>query len=384
MSQTVLGQPSIRIATDLVEAWITEIGGQVAPVTFRLGDRNITPMHVAPWAEERWAATNGADVEEAEARPGTEAILRVLRGDFFCMPFGANAQDWNGEHYPLHGETANRAWTKLDSSSGSAKFELKTKVRPGRVTKEISLIPGHHVVYQRHTVSEMDGPMTFGYHAMVHFSSPGLVSVASFSFGQTYDGTFERPVEGGYPSLKESAVFDRLDAVPSADGGTVDLSRYPAQLGKEDFVMVYAAPDVQLGWSAVVFPEEGYVWFGLKDPKVLTATALWMSNGGRYYHPWNGRHVNCLGIEELTSCVAMGLGRSLSETDASRAGCRTVAHLDPASPTVVNSAFGIAPIPEGFDHVADISPSGDGVRLTSRSGLTTDALADVSFVLRSE
>jgi cobalt/nickel transport system permease protein len=41
-------------------------------------------------------------------------VLRVLRGDFFCLPFGGNATAWHGEKHPLHGETANREW-RLES-----------------------------------------------------------------------------------------------------------------------------------------------------------------------------------------------------------------------------------------------------------------------------
>ena len=49
-------------------------------------------------------------------------------------------------------------------------------------------------------------------------------------------------------------------------------------------------------WTAVAFPQQRQVWFALKDPRLLRATIFWISNGGRYYPPWNGRHRNVMGL----------------------------------------------------------------------------------------
>ena len=378
--QTVFGQPSTRIATGEVEAWVTALGGHVGPITFRHGDRNICPMHVAPWADESWAATAVEDLEAPQPLRGLTASMKSLRGDFFCMPFGGNGVPFEGEQYPLHGETANRVWNLLDGDDNSARFAFDARVRAGRVEKEIRLVPGHLVVYSRHTISAMSGPMTIAHHAMLRCQTRGLVSVAPFQFGITFPDDFESPLGGGYSALAAGATFDDLARVPARDGGFADLSVYPARCGYEDFVAMYAAADVRLGWSAVVFPEEGYVWFTLKDARVLTGTAFWLSNGGRHYHPWNGRHVNCLGIEELISSPATGLADSIGQNPAAQAGCRTHLVLDPDVPTVVNTLFGIAPIPAGFDHVATIDATSSGIRLTSRSGAVTEAAVDLGHL----
>jgi hypothetical protein len=96
--RTVQGQPSWRLATKDVELFVTRTGGHIAPVTFeRRGDEPIRPFSVAPWATEKVAA-------------GTPEILKVLRGDFFCAPFGGNETPYRGEHHPVHGDTANLAW----------------------------------------------------------------------------------------------------------------------------------------------------------------------------------------------------------------------------------------------------------------------------------
>src|SRR5437870_12966645 len=96
--KTILGQPSWRMATTNVEAFVTEIGGQLGPVTFDRRRRRIQPLSVAPWATEKLDRS-------------TPPIIKVLRGDFFCLPFGGNSTPYHGERHPIHGETANKKWT---------------------------------------------------------------------------------------------------------------------------------------------------------------------------------------------------------------------------------------------------------------------------------
>src|ERR1035441_7468519 len=88
--QIIHGQPSWRLASTQVEAFVTELGGHLGPITFDRKSRKLQPYSVAPWAEE-------------QTDPALPPILKVLRGDFFCLPFG-------GERHPVHGETANARW----------------------------------------------------------------------------------------------------------------------------------------------------------------------------------------------------------------------------------------------------------------------------------
>src|ERR1700677_4672901 len=163
--RVVRGHPSWRIASNQVEAFVTETGGHVGPVTFDRRNRRIKPYSIAPWVEERDTST-------------LEPIIKVLRGDFFCMPFGGNATPFAGEKHPVHGETANARWhfESLEKADGKSTLHLslKTRVRRGRVDKTISLVDGQNIVYSRHVVSNAAGPMSFGHHAMLKFpDSPG-------------------------------------------------------------------------------------------------------------------------------------------------------------------------------------------------------------------
>jgi hypothetical protein len=52
------------------------------------------------------------------------------------------------------------------------------------------------------------------------------------------------------------------------------------------------------GWTAVSRAAEADLVLVLKNPDDLPVTMLWVSNGGRDYAPWNGRHVGVVGIED--------------------------------------------------------------------------------------
>ena len=351
--KVVFGQASYKIECDSAEAWITETGGQVAPVVFQLPSGPVAPFSIAPWAEE-----------DLDLPP----ILKALRGDFFCLPFGGNDEPYQHEHHPIHGETANAKWVVDALKPTSITMSLDTTVRRGHVKKEVSVHAGQTAIYQRHTITGMAGTMCLGHHAMLRFQSEGLISVAPFGFGQVFPGEFENPVIGGYSSLKPGARFTHLNQVPANDGRFADLSRYPAREGFEDLIMVYAEPGSELGWTAVHFPEEGYIWFSLKDPQVLAGTVLWHSNGGRHYAPWSGRHRGVLGLEEVTSSFHWGLAGSSRPSDASEAGFRTTIELDPTIPFVVNTIMGVAPAGDLNGAVAKIQKIDGGILISDAKG----------------
>ena len=307
---------------------MTERGGHLGPVTFERQGRKLRPYSVAPWAEE-------------EADASMPPIIRVLRGDFFCLPFGGNATAFRGEKHPVHGETSNEGW-RLQSLKAAAgrrclHLSLRTKARPGLVDKRIWLVDGQNVIYSQHVVSGMSGPMNLGHHAMLKFPDApgsGRVSTSRFVYGQVFPEPFELPEKGGYSWLKQGAEFNSLAKVPTITGESADLTRYPARRGFEDLVMLVSDPSLPFAWTAVTFPRERYVWFALKDPRVLRQTIFWLSNGGRHYAPWNGRHVNVMGLEEVTSYFHFGLAESARRNPVSQRGFPTCLDLNASKPLV--------------------------------------------------
>jgi hypothetical protein len=369
----VAGQVSWRLASKSVEAFVTETGGHLGPVTFKLGSRKIKPFHIAPWCEEK--------------TKGIPPILQALRGDFFCLPFGRNCTPWRKEQHTMHGETANERW-ELEATLNEADLHclhltLQTKVRPGFVDKVLFLREGHNAVYCRHVLSGFKGPLNPGHHAMLRFPDApgsGILSTSRFVYGQVFPGLFENPEQGGYSSLKAGDTFTSLQKVPMANGGMADLTTYPARRGFEDLVMIVADEKQRFAWTAVTFPKERYVWFALKNPRLLRNTVFWLSNGGRHYYPWNSRHVNVMGLEEVTACFHYGLAESASDNPIAKQGYPTVLHLRPDDPTVIPYIMGVAAIPSGFDRVTSIKAAEGGICLRSASGKEVKTAVALEFL----
>ncbi|MEI7730901.1 MAG: hypothetical protein WCO56_15105 [Verrucomicrobiota bacterium] len=368
------GQRSWRLASKTVEAFITETGGHLGPVSFKLGNRNIQPFHIAPWSQE----------PPDRALP---PILQVLRGDFFCLPFGGNGTPWKGEKHPVHGDTANHKWSceaaLSEAGTRCLHLTLDTKTRPGHVDKVLFLREGHPAVYCRHVLSGFKGPMALGHHAMLRFPETpgsGLISTSRFVYGQVFPGQFENPAQGGYSCLKAGATFTSLNKVPLATGGNADLTVYPARQGFEDLVMIVSDPKLPFAWTTVTFPKEGYLWFALKNPRILRNTVFWISNRGRHYHPWNGRHVNVMGIEDVTANFHYGLAESANPNPLAHKGLPTAIQLKPDEPFSIPYILGVAAIPTGFDRVATVKADPHGLLFTAKNGKTAHAPVVLDFL----
>ena len=288
----------------------------------------------------------------------------------------------------MHGETANAKWRREEERRDGGRhwlhLSVKTKVRAGRVDKEVCLADGEDTVYLRHTIHGMSGPMSLGHHAMLKFpeaEGSGAISTSPFVHGQVFPAELEKAELGGYQALKMGAEFQSLQAVPTATGGAADLSRYPARRGFEDLVMVVSDAGRPLAWTAVTFARERFVWFALKDAKVLRETVFWMSNRGRHYAPWNSRHVAVLGVEDVTACFHFGLAESAGTNPISRRW-PTCLMLHAKKPTVVNYIMGIATIPKGFDRVRSLEAGTDhkSIVLRAANGKQARARVDLGFL----
>ncbi len=370
-------QPSFQFKSSTVEAYVTEQGGHLAPVIYDRADRKIQPFSIAPWAEEK-------------VDPALPEILKVLRGDFFCLPFGGNDQPFKGEKFPIHGETANNKWNfeSLDEDGGRTTLHLSmdSRMRKGRVDKRITLIDGHNAVYSQHVISGMTGPMSVGHHATLKFPDEpgsGIVSFSPFRFGQVFVEPTERPEARGYSMLQPGYEFTDLKAVATITKEMADISRYPARRGFEDIAQIIADSDRDVAWTAVSFPKQRYVWFALKDPKVLATTLMWMSNGGRHYPPWSGRHVNVMGLEEITGYFHYGIAASAKKNPHNEKGVPTVIQLKPNKPTVVNYIMAAVPTPANFTGVKQIVTEEQGCVLIAESGKSLKVPMDLAFLKES-
>lgn len=373
--KTIANQPSFILQTTNVEAALSETAGMLAPVTFHRDADPVQPYSIAPWAEE-------------ELGPDQPPLIHCLRGDFICSAFGGNDEPYEDRQLPVHGETAHNKWSvrSFERADGGEALHLTMdlEAQGGRCDAHTALVEGHNVVYQRHEFADVKGAINPGHHACVKFpdrEGSGRLSFSKFGYAHTFVEPTENPADGGYSILKPDQPVTDLKAVPLVDGSTTDVTVYPARRGYEDIMIICADPSLEVAWSAVTFPNEGYVWFTLRDPKVLPSTLLWITNGGRHYAPWNGRHVNVMGVEDMIGFFHTGLAPSARENLLNEKGVATCHRPAPGEMLIVPYIQGVARVPDGFDRVKDIEVLNDNsVRLVAESGKSQQVPCYADFV----
>lgn len=345
-----------RIAVEGISVGVTPACGMLEGLVIERDGKRIAPLHRAPW------------VGRPEEVPEDAAPhLAVLEGDFFCAPFAKTDE----EGVPAHGWPANGTWREAGVGTGpdgavTARFVLEEKVRGAVVTKEVTLRPGHPLVYQRHVLAGGEGAVPLAHHAMIHVPGGARISFSAKDFGATPAMPQETDPVRGRSIVGSGQRFASLADVGLADGGRADVRRFPWAEGQEDFLTLFDPRDARIGWSAAVAAKDGFVFFAVKDAQVLTQTSLWMSNGGRFYAPWSSRHLAVLGIEESTAHFGDGRLVSAGENALSREGYRTAVPL--GGEVAVRYALGAIPAPEGWSEIADVAVGDGGLTLVDVGG----------------
>ncbi len=361
--ETIDAQPSWILESPQVRLAVTKVGGQMAPVTFlRDSGKPVQPYHVSPWQNE--------GLKDLPA-----PVLTALRGDWFCLPFGGNGDAFRHEKHPPHGEVAGAEWTYVDTKHDGGRHTLvlafEPQARKGKIVKELSLVEGHNAVYSRHIVTGFSGPAPCGHHATLAMpDEPGVfrVSTSPIEFGMTNPSRFSDPAKREYQALAIAAPFTDLAHVPLLEKGTgdADLTRLPARQGYADLVQVVNKQDAT-AWTCATRTDEGWLWYALKDPKVLRSTLFWIENRGRHGSPWNGRN-NCLGLEDVTSFFADGLAASAGANLLTRRGVPTAIEFSADKPTEIRYIQGVTRVPEGFGKVVAAEYAPGSVTFVAEGG----------------
>ena len=361
--ETIDAQPSWILESPQVRLAVTKVGGQMAPVTvLRDSGKPVQPYHVSPWQNE--------GLKDLPA-----PVLTALRGDWFCLPFGGNGDAFRHEKHPPHGEVAGAEWTYVDTKHDGGRHTLvlafEPQARKGKIVKELSLVEGHNAVYSRHIVTGFSGPAPCGHHATLAMpDEPGVfrVSTSPIEFGMTNPSRFSDPAKREYQALAIAAPFTDLAHVPLLEKGTgdADLTRLPARQGYADLVQVVNKQDAT-AWTCATRTDEGWLWYALKDPKVLRSTLFWIENRGRHGSPWNGRN-NCLGLEDVTSFFADGLAASAGANLLTRRGVPTAIEFSADKPTEIRYIQGVTRVPEGFGKVVAAEYAPGSVTFVAEGG----------------
>lgn len=309
---------------------VQRLGAMLAPVEFRLRDgRSVSPLHVAPWAGE-------AGTDEL---PG---ILRRLRGEWPCVPFGYSvpADDWPAEWVEhlgppaddeeVHGHASNHDWNWLDDDGTALRLRLdypaaspvayvERAVRPDPESAAIDLT--FRIVVRRPC------RLPIGLHPVFRLpTEPGAarLDVGPFALGRTYPAT----VEPGKAVFAADRSFTDLAAVPARDGGSpIDATALPFGFDTEELLQIEGTS----GRAALAHPAEGYRVVLNWDVAHFPSLLLWLSNRGRTASPWNGRHL-AVGIEPISSPFGLGPATATADNPIARSGVATARSFSPDVP----------------------------------------------------
>lgn len=362
-----------KVSLENVDFFVTKYGAQLAPAVFHTGSGDIEPYHISPWDDDRNALTGA---------------LKNLRGDFFCMPFGGNAEKFRGEKHPAHGEVSGDPWHLISAERKDdmteIKFSISVKVRKAEVVKTIAVNRNHSVFYFKHEITGASGTIPLGHHPIVQMPEKGehmYLSLGDFELGMTCPGIFSDPEKNAYQILDRGKPFDSIERIPSLlrDTETLDYSQFPSPYGFTDLFSVFKKPEKNPAWTVAVYPERGYLWFALKDASVLPSTTVWISNSGRFFHPWNG-HTRCIGIEDTCSFFAEGYKSSVGHNFLNEKGFATA--VDLTGGAEIRHIQGVAPVPHDFGRVTAVQFGENNVVFTENHGKKVTVPVDFGFVMR--
>lgn len=316
-------------------AAVQALGGMLGPVTFLLPDgRPVSPLHVAPWFDD----------PERDAQP---AILRELRGEWPCIPFGTDApralplgwsadgESFEGAGVP-HGHASNTEWrfTNVGPMSVELVCDYPETHPVRRLTRTIKPDPNAPALDITLTV-ETRRPcrLPIGLHPTFRLPLDSSVRLMPPVFRE--GRVFPLDVEPGQGLLQPGTTFSTLGAVRRRDGGNLSLTDLPLEENAEELVQLCGVTGgFQLchreGWSVTLDWDTGHF------PSLL----LWISNRGRAYAPWNGRHV-ALGVEPV--CAAFDLGPAISTmpNPISAHGIATAHDFHPDRPFTTHYRIGV-------------------------------------------
>ena len=357
------GQYSFVLATTAMSAAITRFGAMLAPVTF-FADSSapIMPYSIPPWATE----------PDLDSIP---PLLRALRGDFMCSAFGDNGTPYEGVAIPPHGDTANGDWTVINMRSttlGTAmRLAIELPTQGGRCVGTTSLLEGHQFVYQRHDFEGLSGAINPGHHAMLTCPSAigsTLLSFSPWAFTAVSPQRAALTEDKARSQLMPGKFAEGPAALPAVNKGTVDLTSFPTEERVDDVFLVCTTPRGGLAWSAASFPARGYAWLALRRAAQLPSTIVWLSNGGRFEPPWNGRHAPVLALEDIVGYFACGLAESAQPNSLTARGIPTCLIATVGVPILIPYIQGLVRIPADFGRIAAVEPAGPGALLVVGAG----------------
>lgn len=304
---------------------VQSLGGMLGPVLFVLPDgRQVSPLHVAPWGYE----------PERETLP---EILRELRGEWPCVPFGSDAdralpagwsargESFEGAGIPHgHGSNVHWEWAACDDRQITMRCRYPEN-HPIRLLLR-RIVPDPHAAAIDFTLEiEARRPcrLPIGLHPTFRLpAQPGSVTIEPGAYERVW--SFPGDVELGAALFSPDRQWSSLRKVETREGVIVDASQVLLVEQTEDLLQLSGID----GTLALHYRDEGFRvrlgWQKEHFPSLL----LWYSNRGRKAYPWNGLHM-ALGAEPIAAAFDLGPAVSTSDNPIAASGVATAIAFEP-------------------------------------------------------
>jgi|TARA_B110000438_G_C15806966_1_gene647851 hypothetical protein len=290
-----------------IDIW--SLGCKIVP-KFKLNNKLVEPLHSANWIEDQ--------SEDSNNLPG---ILKNLRGEFPCVPFGINspieeiANDWkevfSKKPYVVnepHGFSSNKNWELLEKTNFFAKFKIvypkEDKVNYLIRTIEVDNNVPHNIKLSLTVVVKENCELPIGLHPMINVpveKNKVKIKPGNFKFGLTYPGV----LLSGKTMGAIGKYFSSIEEIPGFKDQLVDISQPPFDGNYEDLFQLCGID----GTMIIENYQDNYSFEMNWEPEHFSSVLIWLSNKGREEYPWNSKHTT-IGLEPVTS--AFGLSTHMS------------------------------------------------------------------------
>ena len=371
-TEVIYGRESYILESDVTNAMITKNGAHII-ADFKMGEKKINPFFVAPWWKEDCSALEGT-------------CDYVLRGIFFGLPFGMTKPDRDFQR-PCHGFVPAREWDVFREEKSEAEKTLTLSVfvpeENATVKQSVTVRDGETVLYITNSVQGVKGAYSVGYHPTLQLPEKlgsAIVDMSEYKMCLTSPTHIDSPEKGGYCSLvTDYKIVDETN-VPTVYGPHVNLKRQPFIKGFDDIYMYVFDQTHAFDYGAVSVPEEGYLYFQLKNPRQLSNSMIWTSYCGRHYAPWNGRVNGCIEIGAATNYFFYGAAGE-KETDPLMKMGYQMCHEFDGSEREYKLICGVVKIPEHYQGVASIEKKdADTILIRGRDGSVIETACQTDYL----
>ena len=322
---------------------VQSLGGMLGPVLFLLPDgRQVSPLQVAPWGND----------PERETLP---EILRELRGEWPCVPFGsdvdrslpdgwsATGESFEGAGVP-HGHSSNVHWAWGACDDRQITMECRYPENHPISLLRRRIVPDPHAAAIDLTLeieARRSCRLPIGLHPTFRLSTrPASVAIEPGAYDCVW--SFPGDVEPGAALFAPDRQWPSFRKVEARDGLTIDASQVPLVEETEDLLQLSGID----GTLALHYRDEGFrarlSWQKEHFPSLL----LWYSNRGRKAYPWNGRHV-ALGVEPIASAFDLGSAVSTDNNPIAASGVATAIAFEPGQTFTTRYRLSVEAAPIG-------------------------------------